>query len=223
MWKLSPPPNFNQRMFFLILVLPPFYHFLFFFNVRMLPPSSERRQRAIYKTHTTTPTWQPSAEPSDRSRPSAVFLVRPPSFSPLFGAQHLEKSDILRVNRATAVHQLLPLPSTSLSPSHGAPIPKPPPLLFFLFLLGGLHVSRFNAPVVLSLLLFALFIHWLPDRYPTMMDVFMLRPVTALWVLTIRTGMDAEWRFDDDGSVANARPHSEPDPWRKHCRVVQRR
>lgn len=153
MCNLSPPLYFKQGMFFVILVFPPFYHF-FFFNVRILPPSAERRERAIYKTHTTTPTWQPSAEPSDRSRPSAVFLVRPPSFSPLLAARHLEKSDILRVNRATAVHQLLPLPPTSLSPSHD---PRSPPAFFFLFLLGGLHVSLFNAPVVLSLLLFAFF------------------------------------------------------------------
>lgn len=31
------------------------------------------------KTHAATPTLQPSAEPADHSRPSAVFLVRPPS------------------------------------------------------------------------------------------------------------------------------------------------
>lgn len=71
----------------------------------------------VIKYNMMSPTWQP---PSNlRSLTSFCYCLSPSPLPssispfPLCAAKHLEKSDILEVNRPTAVHQLL-----SFSPRH---------------------------------------------------------------------------------------------------------
>lgn len=124
---------FNQWVLFLILVFPPLIMWLGIFTTGSPPLTMKHCECAIHKTHMMTPTWQLSA--NLQSLTSFCCLSHPDFLSRcslLFAVKHLEKSDILEVNRATAVHHLPPFPSPSPSSSHVFS------LCLFLFFLRGL-------------------------------------------------------------------------------------
>lgn len=140
---------FNQWVLFLILVFPLLIMWLGIFTTGSPPLTMKHSECAIHKTHMMTPTWQPSA--SLQSLTSFCCLSHSDSLSrcsPLFAAKHLEKSDILEVNRATAVHQLPPFPlAISLFITCFLPVPFP-------LLPQRPHVQLFKVSVVLSFLSF---------------------------------------------------------------------
>ena len=96
------------------------FGFLVFFRHRAFLPLSPASWPCstynvqVIKYATMSPTWQPSLSLQSltslcRSLPNALALP-----FPVCAAEHLEKSDILQVNRPAAVHQLLGFPSPSL-------------------------------------------------------------------------------------------------------------